>query len=204
MAFEAMSLPVEYVIQENAGLKECLQLNNSSTNWRVENYINGYCDLGYENYILLRRLSDYGKKYVNITCIALLCEGLIGSGAGELVNKIKNAEFKLDQNKYDEIMQDLNYLETIDKYISMIGGRKSLFQSAFIWAIKNTDATKQTITNMISKRHDKFTPPADVKTTLKQFTEVYNFHKNIDNCIYFEQEYRAYMNKRKSNQRSDI
>lgn len=47
---EELGLPVYYIVCEGYGLREVQVLNASSKNWNAEDYMEGYCDLGYKDY----------------------------------------------------------------------------------------------------------------------------------------------------------
>lgn len=57
---QELNLPVYYIICEGYGLREVQVLNASSKNWNADDYMQGYCDLGYKDYEVYR---DFRQKY---------------------------------------------------------------------------------------------------------------------------------------------
>lgn len=52
-----LNLPLNYVVCKGYGLNEVHTLNQNSKVWSSEDYLDGYCKLGYQDYILLESLS---------------------------------------------------------------------------------------------------------------------------------------------------
>jgi hypothetical protein len=59
-AIKELGLPLHYIICKGYGIREVQLLNANSKNWNAEDYIDGYCDMGFQNYILFR---EYKNKY---------------------------------------------------------------------------------------------------------------------------------------------
>jgi hypothetical protein len=74
-----LKLPLHYVICKGYGLAEVHRLNQLSKNWNADDYLNGYCNLGYKDYLIYR---DFKNKYQvgHNECMLLL------SGTGSTKN----------------------------------------------------------------------------------------------------------------------
>jgi len=46
--------PIHYILKVGYGLREVQMLNANMKNWRLEDYVDGYCDMGKEEYLFLR------------------------------------------------------------------------------------------------------------------------------------------------------
>jgi hypothetical protein len=57
---QELGLPVYYIICEGYGLREVQVLNASSKNWNADDYMHGYCDLGYKDY---ETYKEFRQKY---------------------------------------------------------------------------------------------------------------------------------------------
>lgn len=57
---EELKLPVYYIVCEGYGLREVQILNASSKNWSADDYMEGYCDLGYKDY---ETYKEFREKY---------------------------------------------------------------------------------------------------------------------------------------------
>jgi hypothetical protein len=63
-AAKELNLPVRYIILNGYGLKEVQIFNTNMKNWKREDYLNGYCDLAYPEYLkfrnFMRRFPEFG------------------------------------------------------------------------------------------------------------------------------------------------
>ena len=60
-----LKLPLRYIIAEGYGLSEVHRLNQNSKNWTMAEFIDGYADMGYKEYIHLRSFIE--RTELNIT-----------------------------------------------------------------------------------------------------------------------------------------
>lgn len=92
---QELKLPINYIIQKNYGLNEVQILNANMKNWQTVDYVNGYCDLGYKDYIIYRDfVEDYG--FQNQVAILLLSgEHSTGSNEQSPATKFKEGLFKV-------------------------------------------------------------------------------------------------------------
>lgn len=66
-----LKLPLRYIVAQGYGLSEVHRLNQNSKNWTMGEFIDGYADMGYKEYIYLRDFLD--RTELNITsALALL------------------------------------------------------------------------------------------------------------------------------------
>lgn len=73
--FEAakdLGLPIRYFICNDYGLAQVQMLNANTSNWKKVDYLNAYCDLGKEQYLLFR---DFMAMYPTFSFSA--CEALL-------------------------------------------------------------------------------------------------------------------------------
>ena len=59
-ALKILGLPAYYIIKAGYGLKETQILNLNTNNWSTNDFMNGYCSAGEEDYIIYR---DWHNKY---------------------------------------------------------------------------------------------------------------------------------------------
>lgn len=57
---QELGLPVYYIVCKGYGLREVQILNASSQNWNADDYMQGYCDLGYKDYEVYK---EFREKY---------------------------------------------------------------------------------------------------------------------------------------------
>jgi len=72
-----LELPIRFIKLNGYGLREVQILNTNMKNWKKEDYLNGYCDLKYPEYIrfrnFMRKFPDFGIAASE--CILLLYAG---------------------------------------------------------------------------------------------------------------------------------
>lgn len=77
-AAKELKLPVNYIVCKNYGLKEVQILNTNMKNWKKEDYLNGYCDLKYPEYLQFRKFMEKYPDFGIASAETLLTEFLGG------------------------------------------------------------------------------------------------------------------------------
>lgn len=54
-AAKALKLPVHFIVANGYGLREVQTLNTNMKNWKKEDYLHAYCDLGYDEYLKMKQ-----------------------------------------------------------------------------------------------------------------------------------------------------
>lgn len=84
-ALQRLKMPVEYIIAEGAGNKECIYMNMNMVNWKLPDFIKSYAEQGNENY---QRLLSLMEKY-----------------AGGNLDIISTAIYRVSKSKHRDIKQ---------------------------------------------------------------------------------------------------
>ena len=91
---QELKLPINYIISKNYGLNEVQILNANMKNWQIVDYVNGYCDLGYKDYLIYRDfVKDYG--FQSQVSILLLSGEQPGGNDVSASTKFKEGLFKV-------------------------------------------------------------------------------------------------------------
>lgn len=178
-----LNLPVDFVVCQNAGIEECIALNASSTIWSMKDYIESFCELGFEDYITL---NDLLQKYPELKLNTVVN---IASGIASLpTRQIKEGNLKIPKENLDEINHDLNFARRIAPLFSRVNGTSDYYMYASVFASRN-GADEDRIVSVISRTN---LPPApNVKTALQELTDIYNKGiKNADRRIYLYELYQ--------------
>lgn len=99
-AAEELGLPVNYIVVHGYGLEEVQILNTNMKNWKKEDYLNAYCDLGYPEYLKFRNFMRRFQEFGIAACENLLTNRLTTSG----FRNRKNKEFISATNKEGSIL----------------------------------------------------------------------------------------------------
>jgi hypothetical protein len=86
LSAKELNLPINYLIVPGYGLEEVQILNTNSANWKKEDYLKAYCDLGVEPYLQMRQFMydfpDFGVANSEII--------LIGKSSVDVKHKTNN------------------------------------------------------------------------------------------------------------------
>lgn len=85
-AAKEMGLPVNFIICNNYSLKEVQLLNNNMKNWRKEDYLKAFCDLGYEQYHKFREFMEVFPE-LNLSSCEIILTNNVSSGHQGLFDK---------------------------------------------------------------------------------------------------------------------
>jgi hypothetical protein len=92
---QELKLPINYIISKNYGLNEVQILNANMKNWQTIDYVNGYCDLGYKDYIIYRDfVSEYGFQS-QVAMLLLSGQHINGTEENSPSVKFKEGLFKV-------------------------------------------------------------------------------------------------------------
>lgn len=192
-ALRQLGMPVEFIVYEGLGVKDCVVLNVNSTNWSLLDYIESYAERGYRSYqYLLHLIKKYNELNAPI-CISAISEHF-NSGKNNSSAKIKNGEFTCSGEQYERADRVLEYfmrfLKTIKNFPK---GDIRFISSAIMFTYMLDDVDKEKLINKFERYYgmDDIPKFIDVDGALKVLTMIYN-RRNQQNKIYFEVEYDKY------------
>lgn len=108
-AAKELGLPVNYIVCGGYSLREVQVLNTNMKNWKSEDYLNAYCDLGYPEYLKFRNFMQQFPDFGFAASEAILTNRLSGHVSTNSV------ELKSDTNKKGSYM--VKYFEEGDLII---------------------------------------------------------------------------------------
>ncbi|WP_430602602.1 hypothetical protein IGJ02_003035 [Enterococcus sp. DIV0724b] len=182
-------LPLPYYVTISKNMDDIIELNNTSHNWSIQDYINKYVSDGIESYI---KLNDLLSRYKKIPI-----GDIISAAQGSLVKSCKEND-KLKDGRFT-ILNEIEFEPVLNKFndfiyktgINPVSGSFTAFFN--IINIKKFD-----LNSFIEKVNDQ-----DLKTKiigirkseqlLKRFVETYNFGLIPGSCNYIE--YRMEKNR---------
>lgn len=106
---QELQLPLNYIICKGYGLNEVHILNQNSKTWNADDYLTGYCQLGYEHYLeyaKFKKRFDFG----NNVCMILLSN----NDSGSVIKNFYNGDFKIKD--YNKAIDKANKIKLIGKY----------------------------------------------------------------------------------------
>ncbi len=165
-----LKLPLNYVVCKGYGLKEVHVLNQISKTWNADDYLQGYVNLGYEDYIKYAEFKDkYKLNHWETLC---LLTGSFASG-GALVDVFYQGNFKIKSLK--EAEKIIEKIIMIEPYYA--GYKRRSFIFAMISLLKNPNFE---FTEFLQKLKIQPTALQDCTTTNNYkvlIEEIYNYRR---------------------------
>ncbi len=192
-ALMELGLPIRYVIDENAGIKECRALNMGQTNWNTNDWINLYAEEGNENYINLKEIISEFPEYTADQMIGLIYNKIISSGFKSLV--LTNGELELDSVAKKEVKYMCDLLLPVLDPLGKIIGSKRTKVTTVAWILRNTDCNKNRLLTIISEKYPLINPVPDGAELafLTNLSKLYNNHLTAEKMIDFDSEYKKFL-----------
>lgn len=168
-----LDLPLHYIISKKYGLNEVQILNANMQNWQISDYVNGYADLGYENYVIYRQfVKDYAfQASVSI----LLLSGVHNSGNGEVsaTTRFKDGLFKV--KSLSDAKDMANKLKLIEPYYT--GYNKRFFVVAMYSMFKNKNFDFQEFVSKLKLQPTALKPCANITQYKSLIEDIYNYRR---------------------------
>lgn len=86
-----LGLPIDFIVCNDYGLKEVQMLNSNMANWKREDYLNAFCDLGEPEYLKFRQFMDTYPEFGIASADAILT-GNLSSGHKNTTSKEARSE----------------------------------------------------------------------------------------------------------------
>jgi hypothetical protein len=170
---QELKLPINYIISKNYGLKEVQVLNANMKNWQTTDYVDGYCDLGYKDYIIYRDFVNQYKFQHQIAVLLLSNEFVSGTQKENPQTRFKEGRFKV---------KDLYNAKNMAEKIMMIepyykGYLRRSFIIALVAMFKNENFE---FTEFLAKLKQQPTTLQDCTNTTQYkvlIEEIYNYRR---------------------------
>lgn len=168
---------VWYIITGETSLPEVAKINSRSEQWKSEDYIKCYSDLGNKNYQVLRR---FLKKYpiAVSAAVGLLHYGII-TQSGSKMEMFREGEFIVSHfEKAERLMEEVMLFSFFDGYL----------QPKFIQAIEMISAAGlvdiKELAEKAEKYQDRLERRVNPKEYLRNLEDIYNISARVRKIIY--------------------
>lgn len=170
---QELKLPINYIVSKNYGLAEVQVFNANMKNWQTTDYVNGYCDLGYKDYIIYRDfVNEYG--FQNQIALLLLSNEYSSASAKENpASRFKEGKFKV--KNLDNAKKMAEKIMMIEPYYK--GYLRRSFIIALVSMFKNENFE---FTEFIAKLKQQPTTMQDCTSTTQYkvlIEEIYNYRR---------------------------
>jgi len=167
-----LGLPLNYVICGGYGLNEVHILNQNSKTWNVDDYLDGYCLLGYTDYL---KYAEFKKRYGfgHTESITILSEKKTGGGDGDLMKVFYAGKFKV--KNYENACNVSDKIEILSQYYSGYKRRSFVYAMLAMFNNKNFEFSE-----FVQKLKTQPTSLVDCTTTSQYIAlieEIYNYRR---------------------------
>lgn len=191
MALEKLRMPVEYIIQDGIGLKECQALNIGQKNWSNEDWINSYAEKGFKPYIELKdaKAVHGSLDYRLLIVVATKCD------AASAHKRIPDGTLEYHAPTYAE-ENILCFLEGVKPYVSASNFRTdNTMRLLAMLAVRGLiDCVRMAKQFKKYSQNDKFGAQSGGGRILEALQSLYNY--NMKKCVYFADKYREMSGRR--------
>ena len=169
---------VYYIKVRNLNLDDVHRLNTNSKNWTAEEYMQGYCELGLEDYIKYR---DFKRKYGfghNETNAILTNRSRM---SGSKNTDFNDGKFKIQD--YDLAVKNAEKIRMVGEYYE--GYKRRSFVYAMLELFENPDYNHVEFLSKLSFQSVKLQDCTDIKGYLILIEDIYNYKRSKNNKVRF-------------------
>ena len=180
-ALQRLKMPVEYIIAEGAGNKECIYMNMNMVNWKLPDFIKSYAEQGNENY---QRLLSLMQRYANGNLDII-------STAVYRVSKSKHRDIKqgtlqLTEEQYRAAVPRLEYIKPILEEIDdkKLPGSVVMLMQTLVYYYDYPEVDKERLRYSVEKYIYNATPWVLNTDCEKEVENCYNYGLGLDKKIF--------------------
>jgi hypothetical protein len=174
-AAKDLKLPVYYFVVKNYGLPEVQRFNSNQKNFGYDDFLQGYCDLGYDDYIILH---EFKSKYnLDWNSSFLLLTGRSGSHVGD---EFKNGNFKIKDLKKADLLA--SRLTDFGKYYK--GFLRRSFVQAFYQMVNTKNYDHLQMLNKLRYMAEEMRDCTNKDAYISMLERIYNYRTRGE-CIKF-------------------
>ena len=185
IACKELNLPIYYMQIKGIGGQECIAMNCYQKQWTGRDYVDFYAALKNSNYIRLQKLLDTYKLREKIV---MYCAD--SSTDRTTANKVKEGEFILTNEGYNQAIKILNFISPLHPLIAKAHGRITEFMYALILLYKNDIIEPNRMKEQLEKYDMSAVNITGLDSACDELERVYNKRKNKNNKVYFRDEFR--------------
>lgn len=193
-ALKQMQLPVEYIVQEGIGFKECVAMNVHQTNWTAIDYINSYADKGVQSYIYIRDLMEkYKIKNVSIISVATISTSKFWEA------NLREGNIVITEEQYKKAIEKLDYVKEIREKGNI--KRLALFIKGIMFCLDIEGIDKKRLKEkcLEALEYRKLPPIPTIEEVMMFIEEIYNKNSKRP-TLYIYTEYRKQVEERLARQ----
>lgn len=161
-----LNLPLNYIVCKGYGLNEVHILNHNSRTWNSDDYLDGYCKLGYKDYLIYR---EFKNKY-NLGHNEVI---LLLGNSNETFDSFKSGQFKVNSVPEAEVI--VKKILGIEPYYE--GVRRRNFMLAIIGLLKNSNFEYDEFIKKLKIQPTILQDCTSVSTYKAHIEDIYNYRR---------------------------
>lgn len=176
-ALQRLGMPVEYIISNGAGTKECIFMNMHMVNWSQADFIKSYAEQGNINY---QRLLSLMEKYVDGN-LHIICTALFKVSKPKHKD-IKEGTLHISEEQYLVATERLKYVHPIMKRLNSkrLPGSIIKLMQTLIYYYDFEEVDKARLRKKVEKYIYNANPWVDCFDCEKEVETVYNYHTILE------------------------
>ena len=174
-----LNKPIYFIKIGGLQLPDIHRLNSNLKNWQADDYLDGYCMLGYPEYIKYREFKDKYKFGHSET--KSLLSGTLRFGDRGQTDAFKDGTFKIGDYKKAE--QDAQKLIAIGEYYD--GYKRKSFIKAMMLLFANKKYQHQEFLKKLKYQSRKMVDCTNHEQYLDLINEIYNYNRPKEEKIFF-------------------
>jgi hypothetical protein len=176
-AVRDLGLPLHYVIMQGYNLSHVQILNANSSNWTTQDYLEAYCNLGYEDYV---RLAEFLRKYkLNITIGASILlqssAGIAGTYPGSAFEYFKHGTLKITEKQMKDGAKFMEMLYLFEPYFDGFKSRSFVF--SLMKLMNNPDFSITELLQKVKIQPSALQSCVHVNQMTSLIEEIYNYKR---------------------------
>jgi hypothetical protein len=185
-AAKKLNLPINFISIPNYGLEQVQLLNTNMKNWKSEDYLQGFCDLKYPEYLKFRNFMRQFPSFLFQGCDILLNDTSNGSdkqqNSKELITKTNKAgdynknlfkEGELKIPNYEKSVANANNLMRLKDYYE--GYNRTIFIRTMVVLFKHENFDFEVFISKVKLNPTSLKPCVSVTDTKLLIEEIYNY-----------------------------
>jgi len=163
-----LNLPVYFIIKQGLALKDIQRLNANTKNWNLDDFMNGYCELGYEEYLRYKKFKEKWGFGHSETWALLSNTCSASHGANE---DFRDGNFKV--RNYEQAIYNAQVISDLQRYYE--GYKRSNFVMAMLQLLSNKKYSHKRFLNKIDYQSTKLVDCSRTEDYLLLLQKIYNF-----------------------------
>jgi hypothetical protein len=172
---EQLNKPIHYIVVNGLGLLQIQTLNANTKNWKMEDYVDGYCSMGMPEYCYLK--TQIEKTNYGITILLAIFADL----NGQMGHCLKNGNLKLANKNRGLVI--LKWIQDWEQFY--YGSDRRSFVLALVSLYNVKEYSHEKMMQKLKYQSMKLVDCTNTKTYIALLEEIYNYKERGEKLRFF-------------------